>query len=319
MPEPSRESGNYFRFNGGHREVAALAARQHTVFSLAQLRDLGLGTSTIHKRTRAGALHRVHHTVYSIAPPELLSLRGHFMAAVLACGSGAVLSHRSAAHLHGLRRTGRANIDVTTPGTVTRKHEGIDIHTSTTLTPADVTTVDGIPCTTVARTALDLGDVVSTREVERALEQGERMEIIDHRALDDQLARNPTRGAASRLRRALAALRPGAGPTESEFEEDFLALCRRLDLPDPERQLDIDPGDGEPPVRADFAWPQHRLIVETDGGKDHRTRRGFESDRRKDQRLTLMGWRVVRITWRQLHEEPWRIERLLRRLLLTPA
>ena len=145
------------------------------------------------------------------------------------------------------------------------------------------------------------------------------MEIIDHRAMDDQLERNPKRRAARKLRQALASLRPGAGPTESQFEEDFLAVCRRLKLPEPERQFHIDPGDGEPAVRADFAWPQYRLIVETDGGKDHRSRRRFESDRRKDQRLTLLGWRVVRITWRQLHEEPWRIERLLRRLLLTPA
>jgi very-short-patch-repair endonuclease len=290
-------------------------ARQHGVASLAQLLEIGLKRAAVYKRARCGRLHRVHQAVYSIAPSELLSLRGHFMAAVLACGPGAVLSHRSAAHLHGLRRTTRANVDVTTPGTVTHKHEGVDVHASTTLTRADTTIVDGIPCTTVARTALDLGDVVSTRAVERALEEGERMEIIDHRALNDQLERNLTRAAAGKLRQALASLRPGAGPTESQFEEDFLALCRRLGLPEPERQLHIDPGDGEPAVRADFAWPQHRLIVETDGGRDHRTRRQFEADTRKDQRLTLLDWRVVRITWRQLHEEPWRIERLVRDLL----
>ncbi len=295
--------------------MTSLAARQHAVLSLAQLNVLGLSGSAVRKRASRGRLHRVHRTVYSIAPPELLSLRGHFHAAVLACGPGAVLSHRSAAHLHGLRATQRQGIDVTVPGRRRPNHERIDVHNSTTLTPADTTTVDGIPCTTVARTVLDLGDVVSTRQVERALEEGERMEIIDHRALNDQLERNPTRAAAGKLRQALASLRPGAGPTESQFEEDFLALCRRLNLPEPERQLHIDPGDGEPAVRADFAWPQHRLIIETDGGRDHRTRRQFEADTRKDQRLTLLDWRVVRITWRQLHEEPWRIERLVRDLL----
>lgn len=289
--------------------------RQEGVASLGQVSEIGLTRATIYKRAQCGRLHRVYKTVYSLTPPELLSLKGRFMAAVLACGAGAVLSHRSAAHLHELRRTERRGIDVTVPGRRRPNHNGIDVHSSTTLTPADITVVDGIPCTTIARTVLDLGDVVSIRQVERVLEQGDRMEIVDLGALHDQIERNPTRKAARRLRQALASLRPGAGLTESQFEEDFLALCRRLDLPEPECQLYIDPGDGEPGVRADFAWPQHRLIVETDGGKDHRTRHRFEADRRRDQRLTRLGWRVVRITWRQLHEEPGRIERLLLDLL----
>jgi very-short-patch-repair endonuclease len=237
------------------------------------------------------------------------------MAAVLACGPDAVLSHRSAAHLHELRRTERRGIDVTVPRRSTQKHENVDPHTSTTLTPADTTVVDGVPCTTIARTLLDLGEVVSPRDVERALEQGQHMEIVDGRALDDQLRRNAKRKAAHRLRQALASLHPDAAPSESQFEEDLLALCRRIDVPEPRRQFWITPDDGEPAVRADFAWPQHKLIVETDGLGAHRPRHRFEADRRKDQRLALLGWRVIRITWRQLKEEPRRIERLLLDLL----
>lgn len=315
MPDADRKNENYVRLNGRHRELAGLAARQHGVISLKQLGDLGLSARAVQQRAQAGGLHRVHQAVYSIAPPELLSLRGHFMAAVLACGPDAVLSHRSAAHLHGLRRTERQGIDVTVPGRRHPKHTDVDIHNSTTLIPADTTTVEGIPCTTIARTLLDLGDVLNTRQVEQALEQGDTMEVIDLRALHDQLHRNAKRKAANRLRQALAGLRPDAAPSESQFEEDLLALCRRIDVPEPRRQFWITPDDGEPAVRADFAWPQHRLIVETDGLGAHRARHRFESDRRKDQRLALLGWRVIRITWRQLKEEPRRIERLLLDLL----
>jgi very-short-patch-repair endonuclease len=315
MADRARETGNYVRLNGRHREVAALAADQHAVISLSELRDLGLKMSAIHKRTQAGSLYRVHHAVYSIAPPQLLSRRGRYMAAVLACGPGAALSHRSAADLHGLRRTDRPGIDVTVPRRTSRRHVNVNVHTSTTLTPANVTTIDRIPCTTIARTLLDLGEVVSTRQVERALEQGEMMEVVDARALDDQLRRNPKRAAARKLRHALASLRPGAAPTENVFEETLLALCRRANLPEPERQVYINPDDGEPAIRADFAWREHKLIVETDGGQAHRTRRAFEFDRRRDQRLMALGWRVIRVTWRQLNEDPERIERLLTAIL----
>lgn len=318
MSEPRRETGTYGRLNGEHR-IAVLANRQHGPFSLTQLGALGLSQSAVHKRVKSGRLHRVHRGVYSVAPPELLSLRGQFMAAVLACGPEAALSHRSAAHLHGLRQTARANIDVTTAGPVTHRHDGIDAHSSTTLTAADVTTVDAIPCTTVARTVLDLGDVVPTREVERSLEEGDFLEIIDFRAIEEQLERNPTRQAALRLREAMATLRPDTAPTDNAFGELLLATCRRAGVPEPQRQLWIDPGDGEPPVQADFAWPEHKLIVETDGAAAHRTRHRFEADRRRDQRLAVLGWRTIRITWRQLTREPARVERLLRQLLLTPA
>jgi very-short-patch-repair endonuclease len=108
-------------------------------------------------------------------------------------------------------------------------------------------------------------------------------------------------------------------PTESELEELLLSLCREAGLPPPERQFYIDPGDGEPMIRADFAWPAQRLIVETDSDRYHRTRKGFESDRRRDQRLVLAGWRVIRITWRQLEEDPRRIQTLIATALRQPA
>jgi predicted transcriptional regulator of viral defense system len=304
------KTGNYFR-KSTHLAIAEVAARQHTVLGLTDLRGAGLSDHVIHKRVGVGQLHRVHQGVYSLVPPQLLTLRGRFMAAVLACGPGAVLSHRSAAALHGLRATSRARIEVTVPGRNRRRHDGVQVHRSTTLTVADVTTVDGIPVTTIARTVADLTDVLPERAVERVLEQGAVMEVLDGRALEDQVTRH-RRGAC--LRQLLERGRIDA-PTESDLEERFLLLCRAGGFPEPQRQVYLDPDDGGPMVRADFLWREQRLIIETDSARFHGTRSSFESDRRRDQRLILAGWRVIRITWRQITERPDEVVALLRRLL----
>ena len=298
------------RFYAQH-PVVEVARGQHGVISLAEITAAGLAARVAQSWAASGRLHRIHHGVYSIVPPELLSRRGHYMAAVLACGDNAVLSHRSAAELHGLRATARSRIEVTVPGRVRRNRAALQVHRSTTLTPEDITIVDGIPVTTVARTIADLADVLPDRAVERALEQAASMETLDGRALNDQISRHP-RGAC--LRR-LTNRGPIAAPTESDLEELFLSVCRRAGLPEPERQHYVDPGDGAPMIRADFAWPGQRLIVETDGARTHGSRRSFERDRRRDQRLIAAGWRVIRVTWRQLVERPWEVVDLLGGLL----
>ncbi|MEO6857264.1 MAG: DUF559 domain-containing protein [Solirubrobacteraceae bacterium] len=279
--------------------------------SLAQLEAIGVTPRAAQKRAAAGQLHRVHHGVYSLAPPELLSTKGRYRAAVLAYEPDGVLSHRSAADLHGLRAANQARIELTLPGRGTCGQAGLQVHRSTTLTPADVTVKDGIRVTTVARTLADLADVLPDRAVERALEQAVSMEILDGRALDDQLARHPRAPCLRRLTKR----GPIAAPTESDLEELFLAVCRRAGLPEPQRQHYIDPGDGAPMIRADFAWPAQRLIVETDSARHHGSARAFHGDRRRDQRLIAAGWRVIRVTWRQLTERPWEVVDLLRGLL----
>ena len=276
---------------------------------------IGLSRALIQKWLERGRLHRVHRGVYSIAPPELLSRRGRYMAAILAAGPGAVLSHRSAADLHELRATDRATIDVIVARESTRTIEGVHVHRSRGLIPADITEIDGIPCTTVARTLLDLAAVIPVRPLERAIEQAEVQHVLDGRAIQDQLQRNARTKGAKHLRAAMAGHDETAAPTESELEEWLYSVLRRGNLPLPERQVYIDPGDGEPPVRVDFAWRARKLVVETDGGRYHRTQRAFESDRRRDQRLTQAGWRVIRITWRQLRDEPERILRMFETLL----
>ena len=317
-PGHGRENGKYVRFLDHarlERAIVELASSQNLVLSLAQLVELGLPRAAVHKRAAVRRLHRIHHAVYSLVPKPLLTREGRWMAAVLACGEGAVLSYRSAAALHGIRPTDRAKIDVTVPRRSSQKHRGIDIHRSTTLTLADITTVDGIPCTSVARTLFDLAEVVSRRSVERAFDQGDAMEVLDLGAIQGQLGRNRTRRAARVIRSILAEHYIGKTPTASELEEAFFGMCRRTGMPLPEVNQWIDLGDGEPPIKADFVWRQQRVIVETDGRKFHGTHQARERDPRRDQRAMLAGWRPVRTTWRQVVNRPRELERTLPRLL----
>jgi len=313
MLRPGRETQAHLAFLD--QALSELAREQHGPFSLDQLRDVGLTAPAVRYRVATGRLHRIHHTVYSLVPRELLGREGLYMAAVLACGPGAVLSHRSAAVLHELRDWGYTRIEVTVPGRSGRRHEGVKVHRSTTLTTADVTVVNNIPVTTVARTLLDLAEVVTGRQLERSFDQAEIVETLDLRAIQDQLARNPTRRGAKAVRHVLETHYIGSTPTENDFEDAFLALTRRLGLPDPESQFYIDPRDGERPIKVDFAWPGRRIAVETDGRRTHRTQQAFETDRRRDQRLTAAGWKVIRTTWRQLKYRPHELAPVLLKLL----
>lgn len=310
MPGPWRESERGVRLDA---KVAALAASQHGVFSLAQCAPLGLGARAVQKRAEAGRLHRIHRGVYALVPPALLTRDPLFMAAVLACGSGAVLSHQSAAVLHGLVTKAPPENHVTAP--THRSLHGVRVHRSLTLTDRDATVVNGIPCTSLARTLLDLGDDLNQTQHERALNQTQAMGRLRLRALDDQLQGNPNRIAATNLRRALAIYRPGQAPVESRLEADFLALIRAHHLPEPERQVVLDLEDGDPPIRVDFMWPAAKAIVETDGREYHATHLAFERDRRRDQRLARARRRFVRITWRQLHDDPASVVQLVVDLL----
>lgn len=297
--------------------IAELAERQHAVVSLAQLVELGLSSAAVRARAKASRLHRIHTAVYSLVPRALLTREGHWMAAVLACGSGAVLSHRDAAALHGLRPTARRKLDVTVPRRSHRRHQGLDIHRSTTLTPADVTLENHIPCTTVARTLLDLAGVLPRRPVERALDQAEAMRVFDLLALNEQLERNPNQRGAGQLRSILGDHYAGSTLTESALEEAFLALCRRLHLPRPKLNQWIDLGNGEW-IRGDFVWYEHRVVVETDGDRYHGTHQARERDPRRDQRVMVAGWRPVRTTWRQITRRPRELEATLLALLRAP-
>lgn len=202
----------------------------------------------------------------------------------------------------------RANAwEVTVPGRGGRSRPGIIVHRSSTLRPCDVEKVDGIPCTTVARTIFDLSEILKPRPLERVLDEADGLEVLDMIAIDEQIAHNAARKkAVGRLTMVLANHRVGSTRTDGPIGEHFLAVIRRGGLPDPETQFWIDFGDGEPMIRADFAYPDVKVILETDGGW-HRTRRRIDSDKRRDQRAARAGWLTLRFTWAQTHHEPWRI------------
>jgi hypothetical protein len=237
------------------------------------------------------------------------------MAAVLACGRDAVLSHRSAAALWGIRPTARSGIEVTAPGRAGRRRAGIEVHDAATLEASDVTRVDAIPCTTVPRTLLDLAAVLDRRALERAYEQAEVMGELDVSAVEGLLARSPRRHGLAALRAVVQAAAPLA-LTRNELEEQFLAICDAAGVSRPRVNAWIPLAGGG--VEVDFLWPAHRLIVETDGHRVHGTRQAFERDRRRDRRLLLEGWRVVRFTWRQLVTDPEEVAATIRALLARP-
>ena len=276
--------------------IARLAERQHGVVSHRLLLAIGVSRRAIENRLRNRRLHRVHRGVY-ILGPALASAEAGWLAGVLACGPGAVVSHRSAAALGGIRRSSAARVDVTVAGTSGRtRRAGLSIHRTRRLTRQEVTARSGIPVTSVARTILDLGPHAT-----KAIEEAERLQLFDLTALQAVLRMNPGRAGID--------LNVEPALVRNDLERDFLRLCRRHGLPTPRVNTPV--GDYEP----DFYWPERRLIVETDGRETHATRAAFESDRARDAELTANGYRVVRFTWRQLQDEPDRIAELLRRLL----
>jgi Protein of unknown function (DUF559)/Transcriptional regulator, AbiEi antitoxin len=297
-------------------QIGRLAERQHGVVSLPQLQLHGLSPSAVRQRVATGRLTRIHRAVYAVGHGRLTQ-HGHWMAAVLAYGPRAVLSHRSAAALHGIRPDNRPRIDVTLPSASARSRPGIDVHRSTTLEAADVTTIDGIPCTTLARTLLDLAEVVPRRALERAIDQAEVLRVFDLGAVEEVLSPANGRRGAAQLKLVLAEY---AGPTltDRELEERFFELCERAGVPRPAVNVWITLDDGIA-YKADFMWREHKLIAETDGRGFHSHRAAFEHDRLRDQRLTLAGFTVVRFTWRQVVSEPESVVGALRTLLARLA
>ena len=304
-------TGTFFARPPREAAISALAERQHRVVSVRQFEALWLGGSGVRNRISAGLLHREHRGVYRVGPGPL-SARGIWMAAVLACGEGAVLSHRTAAALWELLGTANERVDVSIPRTCGRSRPALAVHRTETLLPQDITAVDGIPCTSVARTLLDLAEVVPRRRLERALEQAEVLGVFDGRAVADVLERANGRRGAGRLRAVLtAAVEPSS--TASELEERFLALCRRAGIPHPAVNAWV--ATNEEHLKVDFLWRAERLVIEADGYAFHGNRRAFERDRRRDQLLKLAGFETVRFTWQQLADDPETVAEALQALL----
>jgi very-short-patch-repair endonuclease len=295
----------------GDEAVAALAARQHAVVSIAQLRAAGLGAGAIEYRVLRRRLVRLHRGVYAVGHARLTQ-RGRLWAAVLAWGGeqAVVVSHRSAAALWDLAPPPSSTVEVTT-----RRHSrptpAVRVYRTSSLHPRDVhRDDDGLPRTTVARTLLDLATVLSPTRLQRACHQAEHQRILDMTAIAHVLERAGTGRGTRKLRDALNQLAAtGPQPTRSELEVRFLSLIAHARLPMPRVNARV------AGLEVDFHWPAHRLVVETDGAATHLTPTSFETVRRRDATLQIAGLRVVRITWRQLTDRPHTVEHTLRALL----
>ncbi len=280
--------------------LAALATTQYGVVSRRQLEAIGFGRGAIARRLQSGRLQRLHGGVYAVGHRALVR-HAYWTAAVLASGAGAVLSDRACAALLELRAHTGSSIEVTVAHPHARGGAGVRVHRRA-LEPWEVTSHLGIPCTSVARTLLDLG-ALGQREVERACDQAEVHGVFDLRAIEEILARRAGARGAGVLRRVVERHAIGTTITRNDLEEAFYLVCRRADVPRPEVNAPV-LGRSGVSYEADFLWRAHRLVVETDGRAVHATRTAFESDRRRDADLVAAGYRVVRFTWRQVMREP---------------
>jgi very-short-patch-repair endonuclease len=274
--------------NRAQAAIAAVAGRQHGVITTAQLHACGLTSSVVRNWVAAGRLHRIHRGVYAVGHKGL-SIEGEWMAAVLACGAGTVLSHRSAAMLWKMVDPRKGAVHVSIASSNGRaKRRGIVIHRPPTLLPSQTTCELNIPVTKPARTLADLRRIGPEWEYRRALRQAEYRQL----PIGDL---------------------PEADGTRSGLESRFLRFCRRHRLPEPEPNAKLGP------FTVDFLWREQRVVVETDTYRTHGGQVAFEEDRHRDIYLKARGYEVVRITDRQLHADPAGVAAALRAILHRAA
>jgi very-short-patch-repair endonuclease len=285
-------------------EIAALASARHGIVDRRQLTLLGLSAQSVDRRVGSGRLQLIHRGIYAVGH-RALTVEGRWMAAVLACGNTAVLSHATAATAWDLRPRQGGAIHVTVAGDGGRKRRaGIRLHRSATIEPDDTTTNRGIPITTPVRTVVDLARILKGRPLEQALD------VAEHRGLVD-FAERRARPIPVSLQAVLSLYAAGSTVTRSDMEERFLALCDDHDLPRPNVNTRIEGKE------VDFAWWDARLIVEVDGYAYHRSPTAFETDRERDVVLVVAGWHVLRFTWTQItRRSAWVAAAVWRRLAL---
>jgi hypothetical protein len=274
-----------------------LRAARHCVITFDQLRALGLSADEIDYRADVGRLHRKYTEVFAVGRPDL-PLDGVFLAAVLACGPDAILSHRSALRKWGLRGGGTYRVDVTAPRSIKPKR-GIRLHRPLHLDALDTSIVDGIPITSIAQTLLDVAAPSYRFNVGKLLHEAAVQELLDMRAIWAVLARSPRAPGARRLDWAS---REEVPFTRSELEEAALSLFRSFSVPEPETNEWV--WDGEKLVEVDFLWRKLGLIVEVDGGRYHSTRWRRRQDAAKTAALRAQGWTVIRFADVEINGTP---------------
>jgi very-short-patch-repair endonuclease len=282
------------------RAIVRLAGAQAGNVTFAQLLEAGLTRSAIRSRVDRGFLQRRHRGVYAVGDPDISPL-GAAVGALLAVGGDGVLSHRTAAVIWSIAAESDADpIHVTVARRRIGPFDGVRIHRVQHLDPREAAFSHGLRVTSPARTLVDFAADAGNVELERALAEARVQRIVTDAKLSDALARAGRRKGAAALR-ALLQAEAGAALTRSEAERRMLRMLRDADLPLPETNVDV---LGH---QVDMVWREQRVVVEIDGFQFHNHRAAFERDRRRDRELVAAGWRVIRITWRQLLHEPFAV------------
>lgn len=300
----------------GHA-IARLAERQHGVVARRQLSALGLSEREIDLRIASGDLHPVFRGAFAVGHLAI-DRPGRMLAAVLACGDGTVLSHGSAAELQGLWTGSRSR------STSSRRAEPVARSPTSAGTTCfaprlqKIEIREGIPCTTVSRTVVDMAGRMGSTALRRLVERAAIQRRLEVREVDRILALGRRRGAPQ-LR---AILDPWRTDTErrprlrSPLEAHLLPALVAAGVPRPECNVKLQV-DGGRPLEVDMLWRAEKLAIEADGEETHGTRRAFQEDRKRDQRLLAAGFRVARVTWRQAEDEPTGVAARIKRMLTS--
>lgn len=265
-----------------------------------QLADMGIRGNAVTHRLRNGRLHRCHRGVYAVGQPRLTS-EGRWLAAVLASGPGALLSHLDAAVLWGIHTGSGATVHVITDRRSRQSLPGIRLHRARRLVAADGSEAKGIPVTTVARTLVDLTDMFGHKRLTRIVREADYLGMLDLGQVDACLARSHGRRRLNILKAVVQAHRPGR-ILRSELEHRFLELCRQHGLPEPETNVRTTIRGRR--LELDCLWPDQKVVVELDGAAAHAKPHAFESDRARDSALTAEGYRALRYTWKRVTGSP---------------
>jgi very-short-patch-repair endonuclease len=285
------------------RTVAAFADGQHGVISREQLSGIGISRNEIWRGVESGRLYRIFHAVYAIGRPKV-DEQGRLMAAALACGDGAVISHRSAGMLLGLIDRGPAVIDVIAPPERGRKIDGIRFHRVRPPRVEETGTVEGIPCTSPSRTMVDLAGTVGTRTLRSCFERAAQRRTLDIGAIEASL--DPRRRGEKALRALLDEWRRAAPISrqrrlKSPLEAKVLPLVLRRGFPVPLANAPVQLAKTR--IEVDFLWPEHRFVLEADSRDFHGTAVAFERDRWRDRELMAVGYTSLRVTSLQAETE----------------
>jgi very-short-patch-repair endonuclease len=279
----------------------ALARQQEWVISGEQLRELGFSPEAIQHRLDCGRLHSLWRDVFAVGRPHVTN-RGRWIAATLACGEGAALSHESAGACCEMCRGGTWPVHVSVPDDRRIRLTGIEPHRRDPIPPT--TTIDGVRLITPLFTIVDLAAHLDEESLIRALNEADRLNLVD----PDELAALVESLRNRRGIRKLRSLLTDYTRTDSNLERRFIALARQAGLPRPQTQVELHG------FRVDFYWPNLKLVVETDGLTYHRTPAHQAADRKRDQVLTAAGLRCVRFPNQQVREEAADVIDVLSRL-----